>query len=73
MDSVELMAGRMLKGVRWLKILRFMRMWKEFEQLVSKIVTQFQEVTTFFVLMLIFICMFSIMGENLFEGVVKID
>ena len=59
------------KGVRLLRVFKLARSWSSFREILSKIIVTMKDVSTFSVLLLMFMFIFTLLGMELFGHKVK--
>jgi hypothetical protein len=69
----EDMSLTLFRGFRLFRVFRLARRWKSFHKMMVKIGMTLKDIFTFFVLLLIMVFVFSLLGVELFQGSVKIN
>ena len=67
------MSLTIFRGFRLLRVFRLARRWESFHKMTVKIVHTLKDILTFFVLLLIIVFVFSLLGVQLFNNYIKID
>ena len=62
-----------IKGLRYLKIMRVCHLWKPFSNMVFKKTRTRKVIAPFFVLLLLFVAMYGMIGFEYFQGKIKLD
>ena len=63
----------LFRGFRLLRVFRLARRWESFHKMMVKIAQTVKDILTFFVLLLIIVLVFSLLGVELFSKYVKVD
>ena len=61
------------RGVRLLRVFKLARSWKSFRDILSKIIVTIKDVSTFSLLLLMFMFIFTLLGMELFSHKVRFD
>ena len=69
----EDMALTIFRGFRLLRVFRLARRWRSFHKMIVKIGQTLKDIITFFVLLLIIVFVFSLLGVQLFNNYVKVN
>ena len=69
----ENMALTIFRGFRLLRVFRLARKWKSFHKMIVKIGQTLKDIFTFFVLLLIIVFVYSLLGVMLFNNYVKVN
>ena len=69
----ENMSLTIFRGFRLLRVFRLFRKWKTFHKMMVKIGQTLKDIITFFVLLLIIVFVFSLLGVELFGNQIKIN
>jgi voltage-dependent calcium channel L type alpha-1D len=67
------MSLTIFRAFRLLRGLRLFRKWKTFHKMMIKIAQTLKDILTFFVLLLIIVFVFALLGVELFAGKVRVD
>ena len=67
------MSLTIFRGFRLLRVFRLFRKWKTFHKMMVKIGQTLKDIITFFVLLLIIVFVFSLLGVELFGYSIKIN
>ena len=67
------MSLTIFRGFRLLRVFRLFRKWKTFHKMMVKIGQTLKDIITFFVLLLIIVFVFSLLGVELFGNSIKIN
>lgn len=67
------MSLTIFRGFRLLRVFRLFRKWKTFHKMMVKIGQTLKDIITFFVLLLIIVFVFSLLGVELFGNQIKIN
>ena len=63
----------LFRGFRLFRIFRLARKWKSFHLMMVKIVQSLQDLVTFFILFMIIVFVFALLGNEMFAYRVRID
>ena len=69
----ESMSLTIFRGFRLLRVFRLARRWQSFHKMMVKIGQTVKDIFTFFVLLLIIVFVYSLLGVELFSNYVKFD
>ena len=62
-----------VKGLRYLKVMRVFNLWKPFSNMIFKKSRTRKVIAPFFVLLLLFVAMYGMIGFEYFSGKIKLD
>ena len=71
-DAIKLLSLN-IKGLRYLKIMRVAQLWLPFSNMVFKKNRTRKVIFPFFVLLLLFVAMYGMIGFEYFQGKMKLD